>query len=87
MQCAAALASAAAKSARPWAPMFVALAAEVLVRETGDVVSMLRDYEGNSDVRIGVYRAISSASGGAVDLSSESGSLVTVQFDWHSIGI
>ena len=49
--------------------MFVALAAEVIVRETGDVVSMLRDYEGNSDVRIGVYRAISSAPG-AVDLSS-----------------
>ena len=41
--------------------MFVSLAAETLARETGQVSSMLRHNEGNSDVRIGVYRAVSSA--------------------------
>ena len=54
------MASAVAGAARPWAPIFVSLAAEALVGETGDVSSLLRDYEDNRDVRIGVYRAVSS---------------------------
>ena len=54
------MASAVAGAARPWAPICVSLAAEALVGETGDVSSMLRDYEDNRDVRIGVYRAVSS---------------------------
>ena len=63
------MASATAGATRPWAPIFASLAAEAIARETGDVSSMLRDYEVNSDVRIGVYRAISS---GAIDLGSGS---------------
>ena len=54
-------------AARPWAPMCLSLAAETLVSVTSDPDAVLRDHGNNSDVRIGVYRAVSS---GAVDLGS-----------------
>merc|ERR1719245_2460525 len=60
-KCEAILASASAMAARPWAPMCLSLAAEALVSVTSDADAVLRDHgNNNSDVRIGVYRAISS---------------------------
>ena len=54
-------------AARPWAPICLSLAAETLVSVTSDPEAVLRDHGNNSDVRIGVYRALSS---GAVDLGT-----------------
>ena len=47
--------------------MCLSLAAETLVSMTSDPDAVIRDHGDNSDIRIGVYRAISS---GAVDLGS-----------------